>query len=153
MDIKEFIKGYNQNGVNFLKLHVIRKYIPYEQKIAIAKAIVKTTMKTPTGDFVRNTPAVYMNYSLSLVRDYTDVEIDPKESLATFNLLEKEDVFSNLIEAIGEDARKLDTVVKMVINDEINNHCDLVNFMTLKSDNVNIILDKFKDALAALPVK
>jgi hypothetical protein len=41
----------------------------------------------------------------------------------------------------------------MVINDEINNHCDLVNFMTLKSDNVNIILDKFKDALAALPVK
>jgi hypothetical protein len=155
MKIDEFIKGYNgaTDKKGFINLHVVRKYLPYEEKVVIANAIVKSFTNKETGDFVRNTPAVFMNEVVSLVREYTDIEIGKNESLDVFNKIEKNNITELLVDAIGSDAQRLQTVISMVVNDAVANHGDLVNFMSLKSDNVNVILDKLKDALAALPQK
>ena len=155
MKIDEFIKGYNvaTDKKGFINVHVVRKYLPYEEKVVIANAIVKSFTNKETGDFVRNTPAVFMNEVVSLVREYTDIEIGKNESLDVFNKIEKNNITELLVDAIGSDAQRLQTVISMVVNDAVANHSDLVNFMSLKSDNVNVILDKLKDALAALPQK
>jgi hypothetical protein len=94
-----------------------------------------------------------MNEVVSLVREYTDIEIGKNESLDVFNKIEKNNITELLVDAIGSDAQRLQTVISMVVNDAVANHGDLVNFMSLKSDNVNVILDKLKDALVALPQK
>lgn len=144
MRVKEFVEGYeNANAKeNFIKNHVVKTYIPYEQKIAISKAIVKTAMTDKTNNFVRNTPYVYMNYVVSLVREYTDIEIEKGDALSIFNAIEEHNITNDLVTSIGNDAVRLDTVIKMVINDAIDNHCDIVNFLNVKKDAIALVLDE-----------
>lgn len=155
MKIEEFIEEFNksQNKENYVKKHVISTYVPFENKIALANNIVKKTMFADNGDLVRNTPAIYMNYMLALIKLYMDIEVNDNETLSAFNLIEQYEVNPLLISAIGSDASSLDTVIKMVINDTIDNHSDLVNFMTIKEDNLKLLLDKAEAALKSLPQK
>lgn len=153
MKIEQFIEEFHksQNKEAYVKKHVVNTYVPYEQKIALANNLVKKTMTASNGDMVRNTPAIYMNYVFSLVYYYTDVEVDKDKSLEVLNAIEKDNISPILISAIGNDANSLDAVIKMVVEDAIQNHCDLVNFMTIKSDNIQLILDKAEEALKGLP--
>ena len=155
MNIEQFIEEYNksQSKETYVKKHVISTYVPFENKIALANNIVKKTMFADNGDLVRNTPAIYMNYMLALIKLYTDIEINDNETLSAFNLIEQYEVNPLLVSAIGSDASSLDTVIKMVINDTIDNHSDLVNFMTIKEDNLKLLLDKAEAALKSLPQK
>lgn len=154
MKIQDFIKGYEvaKDKESYMSEHIKTHYIDFEEKVAIGNVIAKTFSR-PNGDFIRNAPAVYMNYIFTLVKEYTDIEVEKSSILFVFNAIEKDNITPVLMSAIGADASRMETVIKMVINDAIDNHNDLVNFMSLKSDNVNIILDKFKDALSALPQK
>lgn len=155
MKIEQFIEEFNksQSKETYVKKHVINTYVPFENKIALANNIVKKTMFADNGDLVRNTPAIYMNYILALIKLYTDIEINDNETLSAFNLIEQYEVNPLLISAIGADAGSLDTVIRMVINDTIDNHSDLVNFMTIKEDNLKLLLDKAEAALKSLPQK
>lgn len=155
MKINEFIEEFNNasDKEKAVKKHVINSYVPFENKIALANNLVKKVMTADNGDLVRNTPSIYMNYVLALLSHYTDIEVSQEESLDIFNLVEMNGVTAFLASAIGEDAGSLDAVIKMTVEDAINNHCDLVNFMTIKSDNVNLLLDKAEEVLKGLSNK
>lgn len=155
MKINEFIEEFNksQNKEAFVKKHITNSYVPFEKKIALANNLVKKVMTASNGDLVRNTPGIYMNYVLSLVSLYTDIEIPENDSLEVFNQIEKNNVNSLLVTAVGADASSLDAVIKMTVEDAINNHCDLVNFMTIKEENIYLLLDKVETVLKGIPKK
>lgn len=152
MKIEQFIDEYNksQNKEAYVKKHIANSYIPFERKIALSNLIAKK-MTLDNGDLIKNTPMVYENFILSLIREYTDIELVPENNLADFNLIEKNGISDVLAAAIGRDAKAFNTILDMVINDTIDNHNNLVNHLSLKAENINFILDKFQNAIQKLP--
>lgn len=152
MKIEQFIEEFNksQNKETYVKKHMTTDYISFERKIAISNLIAKK-MILDNGDLIKNTPLVYENFILSLVREYTDIELIPENNLADFNLIERYGVSDILAKAIGRDAKTFNTILDMVINDIIDNHNNLVNHLSLKSENINFILDKLQNAIQKLP--
>jgi len=149
MKIEQFIEEFHksQNKEAYVKKHVVNTYVPYEKKITIANAIVKRVMRMESGDVIRNTPAIYMNYVLALVKEYTDIEIMHDDSLNIMNSLEENEITPIITKLVGKDIVSFETILKMVVSDEIDNHNDIVNFMSLKSDNVSLIIDKIEETL------
>ena len=152
MTIEQFIEEFNksQNKENYVKKHVVNDYINFERKIAISELIAKK-MILENGDLIKNTPMVYENFILSLVREYTDIELTPDNNLFDFNLIEKYGISNTLAKAIGRDAEAFNTVLDMTINDAIDNHNNLINHLSLKSENISLIFDRFQSAIQKLP--
>lgn len=152
MKVEQFIEEFNksQSKETYVKKHMTTDYISFERKIGISDLIAKK-MILDNGDLIKNTPLVYENFILSLVREYTDIELTPENNLADFNLIERYGVSDILAKAIGRDAKTFNTILDMVINDTIDNHNNLVNHLSLKSENINFILDKLQNAIQKLP--
>lgn len=152
MKVEQFIEEFNksQSKETYVKKHMTTDYISFERKIVISDLIAKK-MILDNGDLIKNTPLVYENFILSLVREYTDIELTPENNLADFNLIERYGVSDILAKAIGRDAKTFNTILDMVINDAIDNHNNLVNHLSLKSENINFILDKLQNAIQKLP--
>ena len=154
MKIEQFVDEFNksQNKESCVKAHIVTSYIDFERKIAICSLIAKK-MILENGDLVKNTPMVYENFVLSIAREYTDIETSPEESLKAFNLLEQNGVTEYLVSAIGKDAKRLNTILDMTVADTIDNHNNLVNHLSLKSDNMNLIFDKLQTIVGAMSEK
>lgn len=145
MKVKEFIDEFNrsQNKEAFVKKHIVVDYLPYERKIALSEIITKKLFNE-SGDLIKNTPLVYENFVIHLMREYTDIELADGGSLEDFNYLEKYNVTEYLIKAIGKDAERFNTVLDMTVNDKIDNYNNLINFISLKTENMNFIFDKLQ---------
>lgn len=152
MKAKEFIDEFNksQNKDACVKKHITTSYIPYERKIALSDIIAKK-MFNDNGDLIKNTPLVYENFVMRLVREYTDIEYEPESSLELFNLIEESNATESIIKAIGKDAERFNTVLDMTINDSIDNYNNIINFISLKTENVGVIFDKLQFAMQNLP--
>ena len=152
MNVKEFIDEFNksQNKDACVKKHITTSYIPYERKIALSDIIAKK-MFNDNGDLIKNTPLVYENFVMRLVREYTDIEYEPENALESFNLIEESNATESIIKAIGKDAERFNTVLDMTINDSIDNYNNIINFISLKTENVGVIFDKLQFAMQNLP--
>lgn len=152
MNVKEFIDEFNksQNKDACVKKHITTSYIPYERKISLSDIIAKK-MFNDNGDLIKNTPLVYENFVMRLVREYTDIEYEPESSLESFNLIEESNATESIIKAIGKDAERFNTVLDMTINDSIDNYNNIINFISLKTENVGVIFDKLQFAMQNLP--
>ena len=152
MNVKEFIDEFNksQNKDACVKKHITTSYIPYERKIALSD-IIAGKMFNYNGDLIKNTPLVYENFVMRLVGEYTDIEYEPENSLESFNLIEESNATESIIKAIGKDAERFNTVLDMTINDSIDNYNNIINFISLKTENVGVIFDKLQFAMQNLP--
>ena len=152
MNIEQFIGEFDkaQNKKTYVQQHVTTEYIDFERKIAICGLIAKK-MILENGDLIKNTPMIYEHFVLSLLREYTDIETTPDESLKTFNLLEMHGVTEHLVSVIGADAKRFNTILDMTVADTIDNHNNLVNHLSLKTDNVQFIFDKLQEFVQKLP--
>ena len=151
MKIEQFIDEFNKSEKKelYVKKHITTDYIPFERKVAVSELIAKK-MTLENGDLIKNTPMVYENFILSLVREYTDIEIDKDESLTGFNLMERYGATECLVSTIGRDAKSFNTILDMIVADTIDNHNNLVNHLNLKADNIGFILDKVQDVMQSL---
>ena len=129
MKINEFIEGYKKarNKVDFCKNHVITTYLTYERKKALCENIINSSMyKEVNGKkmFYVDSVIKYELYNLTLIREYTDLELsnDGAEMLADFNLLEEVNVMPEMVKAIGIDAVSFDQVLQMMVDDEFANN-------------------------------
>lgn len=152
MNIEQFIEEFDkaQNKKTYVHQHVTTEYIDFERKIAICNLIAKKMM-LENGDLIKNTPMIYENFILSLLREYTDIETSPDESLKAFNLLEMHGITELLVSEIGKDAKRFNTVLDMIVADTIDNHNNLVNHLSLKSDNMHFIFDKLQEFVQKMP--
>ena len=145
MKVKEFVQEFNksQNKEACVKKHLKCIYLPYEKKIALSKIITKKLFNE-SGDLVKNTPLIYENFVLYLVREYTDIDLDNGGSLDDFNLIEENNITESIVRAIGKDADRFNTVLDMTVNDCIDNYNNIINFISLKTENASFIFDKLQ---------
>lgn len=143
MSVKEFINKYNALENNklkedFIKLNIISRYIPYENKITTCEKIIESSYYTKTvnnsveSKKIRiNSPCKYMLYRLNIINNYTTMKIDFKNSLEEFNLLNKSGLISIVMEFISkEELEEFDMVLDMIEKDFIANEYETKAFIS-----------------------
>lgn len=169
MKVSEFVKKYQTSFSNatesqisaFIKKHIAKTYIPYEAKISIASNIVKYTMYKEVNErkiFATNSALQYMFFVQSVIDNYTDLEWDKNEDGTTnitegFNLLEENNLVGLICDVIGTDVDRLSTVIKLVVEDEMNNNRSIVGYLDSKYEAVAMVINTFIDAIDSPIIK
>lgn len=137
--VKEFVKKYNDAKSDEVKEILVKsimnpQYVDYEKKIAICEKIVAVSYykkdKNGNKKLHIDSPSQYMGYCLWLVKEYTNVEVDFKNSLEEFNLLNKNGLFDAVISFIPErELKEFRMILDMVENDVIQNEYETHAFI------------------------
>lgn len=100
MTVKEFVKKYTslqnenlkENLINSIK---IKEYIQYERKADLCKALINTSSYEKKEDengnvtriFRRDSIVEYMMFNLMLINEYTSIDVEFKNNIEEFNML------------------------------------------------------------------
>lgn len=148
MKIEQFIDEFNksQDKEAYVKKHITKEYIPYSHKISLCNNIAEfTTHKQVQGRkiFSIDTAMRYMLFVLTIIESYTDIELglDDKRMKA-FDLIEQYNVMFFIANCMGNEYKRLDTVLKMQVDDIYSNERDLPSFLDTKIDAINLVLEK-----------
>lgn len=140
MKVDEFVDGFNKalkskSSVNtvekYIEKHITKKYLPYAMKVAEAHNIVNSSSYYADADTKRfrlNSPARYILFVVSVLTHYTDIEIGQNVS-EDYDALAECGAIEILVAAIGDDYSEFQTVLDMVLDDEIANERELVPFL------------------------
>lgn len=136
MTVKEFVEKFinSTDKVKTCEKHVIKdKYIPYQEKIGTCISIVKNTNYAKVGEdmvYNRNTPAQYVQFAMTMINLYTDIDIDFSNILDCFNALDKYDAIDALMSAIPQNEfTKFRTLLDMVQDDEYENNRNMTSYI------------------------
>lgn len=143
MTVKEFISKYNaledaKIKNDFIKLNINSKYVSYENKITICEKIIEASHYIKTLDnsieikkMHINSPCKYMLYRLNIINSYTNIQIDFKNSLEEYNLLNKLDLINIIKELISkEEIEEFDMLLDMTEKDFIANEYETKAFIS-----------------------
>lgn len=128
MKFEEFISEYKNiqseaEKQSFLRRHIVRNYIPLEQKEISARSIVKSTNYDDNNGIVNvNTVAYKMFYFISLIKLYTDIDANYKEGLNLYNQLKENNVIELFDSVKPLDVDEYREVCRDVRDDFIQNH-------------------------------
>lgn len=105
MTVKEFTEGYNnaENKKTYISENLrVADYAPYNTKIAYAENIVKNTCLDATGEFKLDTPQLELMIDWSMLRIYTDLQLDPQNVIEEYDMLGKGGLLVTLREYISD---------------------------------------------------
>ena len=141
--VKEFCKTYSSSKTDEVKETLAKsivgaRYVPYEMKVTICENIVSITYyQTVEQNGIKskklyiNSPAKRMLFGLHLVKEYTMLEVDFKNSLEEFNLLSKSGLLPLIIGMIPElEFKEFNSILDMVANDVMCNEYELHAFIS-----------------------
>lgn len=127
MKFEEFIELYeNEGNVDkrnaFVKSHIIKSYIPLEEKDVRSQIIINNSYYDENGNFKVNSTAKHMFTFLSIVDMYTDIDINFKDGLNEYNKLDASMALDDIVSMIDEkDLNEFKIILNMKYNDVIAN--------------------------------
>lgn len=132
MKIEEFIKKYNESeDKNACVQSIIKNtYIPFEKKVAMINKCISSNI-TDTKLITMNTPRTYVEYTISCLLLYTELEIDMSIPLKTYNTLQEHGLVDAIIVELQNcaDWREYQVVYKMASNDFRDNLLSVRGFI------------------------
>lgn len=158
--VKEFVNKFNTLSVNeqddYVKSIINNNYVNYEDKIKYCDKVIKvTSYKKETINGVErkylhtDSTARYMLYSLTLVKLYTNIDIDFKDALNQFNLLNGGnhaiDVIIDNIPA--REMKEMKLVLDLLNEDVMKNEYDIISFIKKQSNKLSIINNNWTSKL------
>lgn len=146
MTTKEFFEEYNKaaNKESFATKHVVRNYIPYAEKITIADKIIENAMYVKINGaktFKVDSAVRYFLFVMAVIEAYTDVKFNDgssddvsmgQQNLESFDMFESSGATEVMMQAIGADVGKMNTVLKMKVDDVMDMERSLVPFLDTK---------------------
>lgn len=135
MKFDEFIELYENEGNvdkrnTFVKSHIIKSYIPLEEKDVRAQIIIDNSYYGEDGNFKVNSVAKYMFTFLTIVDMYTDIAINFKDGLNEYNKLNSLDVLEDIVSLINEkDLDEFRNIINMKCDDMIINEYEPHSFI------------------------
>ena len=131
MNIEMFMTQMNgEHKDAVVQKHIIRQYVPLEEKIAEAKKIVELACYKDVVDangkvqkmYWVDTPKKFFLTFLAYLRMYTDLTVSETESLKEYNMLVEKKYDRKILAALpAEDAVIFDNILDMVWDDEDEN--------------------------------
>lgn len=142
-DQKDFVLTIMKQGV----------YVPFETKCELCDKIIETTrMDTSDGKttvYRMETAGEWMLYSMVLVMHYTNLDVDFKNVLDQFNMLNKSGALQMILSFIPKEERdEFDMVKQMKGSDFYENHFSTRAYLSQKLDALYFALDGLAGSLA-----
>ena len=141
--VEDFCKKYNDTNVREAKEALAKNimnphYVSYEMKITICEKIIENTYYEKiekngikTKKLHVNSPAQYMLYCLWMVKQYTYIKVDFKNSIKEFNLLNECALLDLIFAQIPErELNEFRMVLDMVENDVMQNEYETHAFIS-----------------------
>ena len=157
MLIKEFVEGFEnaRDKGNYVNKHISTFYLPFEKKVSLAQSIVNSSsykIINKSKTYVKDSTLKYVLMMLTLVQNYTDIELSEDAKLNDFDALERIGFFEVLVESLSVEYERFKTVLLMVSEDIESIELNLVSyierklsmFMTLSKD---IDVSRIKDVI------
>ena len=152
MNINDFLTLY-KNKLNdgkaeeFVKEHIKNIYIPYEQKIAAANAIINVSYWCSEEDNTRkfhvDSTAKHMLICTTMLDLYTDIERSKSSSemLSDFNKLNEYGIFDIIISNINKrEIKEFNMVLQMLCDDIIANEYEMHSFISNQVERFGTLL-------------
>lgn len=135
MKFDEFMELYDNfketdERVIFVKEHIVKSYIPLEEKDVRSQIIINNSYYDENGNFKVNSTAKHMFTFLSIVDMYTDIDINFKDGLNEYNKLDASMALDDIASMIDEkDLNEFKIVLNMKYNDVIANEYEPHSFI------------------------
>ena len=148
MKIEQFVEEFSkaQNKEEYVKKHIVNEYISYTQKVTICRSIADyTSHKEVLGKKVYSIDSSmrYMLFVFSIIEQYTDIELGQNdERIKAFDLIEKYNVMYFITTCMGDEYKRLDTVLKMQVDDIYSNERDLPSFLENKMEALSLVMER-----------
>lgn len=155
MTVKEFVEKYNESKakLDYAKRQIIKKYLPYAEKVAIGDRIVKVSMYA--GDLVKvfkmNTPVKTMFLNMAIIDAYSNIDFE--FTVDEYDLLSESGAITDLLSSIPEEEVRLcATTVESMITDEIENTREIVSFLETKYEALKATFDSLLKVVEELDI-
>lgn len=148
MKIEKFIEELNgsQNKVAYVREHVVIDYVPYTQKVSLCYRVAEYTTHSQVQDkkvFHVDSAMRYMLFVYAIIETYTDIELGrDEERIKAFDLLEKYNVMSFIVDVLGDEYTRLDTILKMQVDDIYGNERDITSFIETKIEALGLVTER-----------
>lgn len=135
MKFDEFMELYDNfeetdKRLIFIKEHIVKSYIPLEEKDVRSQIIINNSYYDENGNFKVNSTAKHMFTFLSIVDMYTDIDINFKDGLNEYNKLDASMALDDIVSMIDEkDLNEFKIILNMKCNDVITNEYESHSFI------------------------
>lgn len=164
MNTKEFFEEYKMaaDKEKCAAKHIVKSYLPYNEKIMIAEKIVEHSMYATVNGiktFKPDTIVRYFLFVMAVIETYTDIKFSDdkasdvakgQQNLESFDLLESNGATEVFMKVIGADIGRLNTVLKMKVDDVTDMERSLVPFLDTKIQafamSTNALAEAMKEA-------
>lgn len=160
MKIDEFIEEFKKLNIDDDKVDLVNslittEYVSYATKIADCKRIIDSTSYTNTEPnmFRINSPARHMLLNLQLIDRYTDIEINYKDALEIYDMLDEVDAIDYIITALPtKEVSKYCKIMKMMLKDFKMNERSMIGYLDSKLASMKILGDSLDKMLENVSV-
>lgn len=155
MNVEFFVKqiAMNKDKEGYIKQRLAKNYIPYEEKIARCEQIINISSYIEVDEhktYRVNTPIRLVLTSLTLINEYTDIDVDFTDGnfIKEYNMLESQGLIDQLLIQIPEREYKTwMTLLQMINEDKQENERSLISFFNDKFAAIEKILTTSVDTL------
>lgn len=135
--------------------HVVRKYVPYAEKLTMADKIIENSMYAKIGGaktFKPDTTVRYFLFIMAIIEAYTDIRFSDdgkngQQNLESFDLFESNGATEVFTKVIGDDIGRLTTVLQMKVDDVTDMERSLVPFLDTKIQAWSLSMDAVSKAI------
>ena len=137
--VKDFVEGYKkitgpqQKEAYLNKKLNITPYVGYIVKELQAKNIVKESSLDDKGNVSINSSKRYILYIYSLIKLYTNLDMEPADIINDYDLLESAGLLDEILKRIPEKEKgAFDVMVKMQYDDFMTNYYSIHGYLDNK---------------------
>ena len=172
MTVREFVEEYkNQNEEHIeehkkyklVETHVIKTYLPYIQKVALAKTLNDATMykwiestdvdgnptKMKTDQVKISSHVRNLLFKRMVIENYTDLKVEESSFYNEYDLLQECGAMKIFLYIVKEDLKEFESVCNMIKNDTIKNEYKMNSQVIKIAEMFSEKLDPVFEALAS----
>lgn len=155
MIITEFVNGFKSanDKEKFVKKHITRTYVPYEEKVSRCQRIIDNSMYVNEESgrrFRPNTPLRYELFIITMVQCYTDIEYEYDNTLSGFNAMAECGADAYIMDAVKNDVGIFQSVLDMMVDDVVDSERNYVDYIDTKIDVIVGMTKAFIEAADTL---
>ena len=153
MNVELFCKqiATNKNREDYLKSRLIKNYVSYEEKVSVCERIVEATSYVEVNGqkiYKRNMPSRAVFFTLKLIDEYTDIDIDFNNILKDYNKLDEEGFVEILLKTIpAKEVSTWRTILEMIEDDQEVNERTMVSFLSAKSEAAQMMINSLFESI------
>ena len=165
MTVREFVEEYKKQNEKYklVKTHIVKTYLPYIQKVALAKTLNDATMykwiestdangnptKMKTDQVKISSHIRNLLFKRMIIENYTDLKVEESSFYNEYDLLQECGAMKIFLDIVEEDLKELESVCDMIKNDTIKNEYEMNSQVIKIAEMFSEKLDPVFEALAS----